>query len=314
MTDKPLKIDATPETVKWGFFDAATEPVAEVEAGAEIIVDTISGEPQDLPDDPRFTVLPEHRAILAGAERGPGPHLLTGPVAVKNAAIGNVLQVDILDVTLRQDWGWALIHPLLGTLPEDFPEKVRRHFAIDTERKDVELPWQGRLPLDPFFGVMGVSPPPAWERITTVMPRAHGGNMDNRALTAGATVYFPVFNEGGLFWVGDGHAVQGDGEVCVTAVETALTGRFRLFVLDDMELTHPRAETESHYITMGFHEDLDDAVKQALRDMIRWLGERHGLSPTDAYMLCSFAADLRVTQTVNVNKGAHCMLAKSALI
>ena len=137
--------------------------------------------------------------------------------------------------------------------------------------------------------------------------------MDNKELGQGASVYFPVFNEGALFSVGDGHGVQGDGEVCVTAVETALTGRFRLSVRDDMSLSQPRAETAEHYITMGFDEDLDDAVKTALRDMIRWLGERHGLSRVDAYMLCSFAADVRVTQTVNVNKGAHCVLAKSVL-
>ena len=120
---------------------------------------------------------------------------------------------------------------------------------------------------------MGVAPPRAWGRITTILPRAHGGNMDNKELGAGATIYFPVFNEGGLFSVGDGHGAQGDGELSVTAVETALTGRFRLSVRDDMQIGHPRAETAEHYITMGFDEDLDDAVKMALRDMIAWLGD-----------------------------------------
>ncbi len=309
-----LKIAANPKSVKWGFFDAATPPIVEVEPGTEIVVDTVSGEPWDLPADPQFEILAEHRAILDGAERGPGPHPVTGPIAVKGAGVDSVLQIEVLDLALRQNWGWGAILPLLGTLPEDFPDQVRRHFPIDIKAKRVALPWQTKpLPLKPFFGVMGVAPPPAWGRITTIIPRAHGGNMDNKELGQGASVYFPIFNEGALFSVGDGHGVQGDGEVCVTAVETALTGRLRLSVREDMELSQPRAETAEHYITMGFDEDLDDAVKTALRDMIRWLGERHGLSRVDAYMLCSFAADVRVTQTVNVNKGAHCVLPKSAL-
>jgi acetamidase/formamidase len=177
----------------------------------------------------------------------------------------------------------------------------------------VLLPWGGKLPLSPFFGVMGVAPPPNWGRITSVIPRAMGGNMDNKELIAGTIVYFPVFNEGALFTAGDGHAVQGDGEVCITAVETALAGRFRLTVRKDLKLTAPRAETPTHYITMGFDEDLDDAVRQALRDMIRWIGALRGLSKTDAYTLCSLAADMHVTQTVNVAKGAHCMLPKAIL-
>jgi acetamidase/formamidase len=308
------RLAATPKSVKWGFFDAATPPIVEVEPGAEIVVDTVSGEPWDLPDDGRFEILADHRPILDKAERGSGPHLVTGPIAVKGASVGSVLQVDVLDLTVRQNWGWAVILPLLGTLPEDFPEPTRRHFPIDLKKKHVSLPWQKKpLPLKPFFGVMGVAPPPTWGRITTVMPRAHGGNMDNRELGVGTSIYFPVFNEGALFSVGDGHGVQGDGEVCVTAVETALTGRLRFSVRSEMELSQPRAETAERYITMGFDEDLDDAVKAALRDMIRWLGERHGLSRTDAYMLCSFAADMRVTQTVNVIKGAHCVLEKSVL-
>ena len=194
-----------------------------------------------------------------------------------------------------------------------FPITSLHHITIDAERGVATLPWGGTLALRPFFGIMGVAPPPAWGRITSVVPRAHGGNMDNKELVAGTTVYLPVFVPGALFSVGDGHAVQGDGEVCVTALETALTGRFRLRLLQDMVLTHPRADTATHMVTMAFDEDLDQAVKQALRDMIRWLGDLRGLSSADAYALCSLAADLRVTQTVNVAKGIHCMLPKAAL-
>jgi len=137
--------------------------------------------------------------------------------------------------------------------------------------------------------------------------------MDNKELGAGTTTYFPVFVDGALFSAGDGHALQGDGEVCLTAIETALTGTFEFIVRTDMKLELPRAEKPDAWITMGFDEDLDDAVKQALRDMIKLIGELSGLSPQDAYTLCSIAADLRVTQTVDGNKGIHCVLAKTKL-
>jgi len=308
-----VKVAATPQTVRLGFFDAKTSAVARVMSGTEVLIETVSGDAPFLPTEPGYDILPEHRPIIKDAERGPGPHFLTGPIYVDGARRGNVLQVDILDVMLRQNWGFNLIVPLLGTLPEDFPDFRLQILPLDNKANTVALPWGGKLPLSPFFGVMGVAPPPNWGRITSVIPRAMGGNMDNKELVAGTTVFFPVFNEGALFSAGDGHAVQGDGEVCITAVETSLSGRFRLTARQDMQLTAPRAETPTHYITMGFDEDLDDAVKQALRDMIRWIGELRGLSASDAYTLCSLAADLHVTQTVNTAKGAHCMLAKTIL-
>ena len=308
-----IKIAATPQSVKWGFFDSTTPAVTRVPSGAEVVIETLSGEPNCLPTDPAFEILPEHRPVLEAIEHGPGPHLLTGPVYVEGALPGDVLAVEILEVTLRQNWGFNLIIPLLGTIPEDFPDYVLKILPIDKAAGTVTLPWGGKLELSPFFGVMGVAPPPNWGRVTSIVPRAFGGNMDNKQLVVGATVYYPVFNEGALFSAGDGHGVQGDGEVCITAVETALTGRFKFTVRKDMKLTQPRAETPTHYITMGFDEDLDDAVKQALRDMIRWIGELRGLSKTDAYTLCSLAADLHVTQTVNLAKGAHCMLPKAIL-
>ncbi len=308
-----VKVAATPQTVRLGFFDAKTSAVARVASGTEVLIETVSGDAPFLPTEPGYNILPEHHPIIKDAERGPGPHFLTGPIYVDGARSGDVLQVDILDVMLRQNWGFNLIVPLLGTIPEDFPDFRLQILPLDSKANTVALPWGGKLPLSPFFGVMGVAPPPNWGRITSVIPRAMGGNMDNKELVAGTTVFFPVFNEGALFSAGDGHAVQGDGEVCITAVETSLSGRFRLTARPDMRLTAPRAETPTHYITMGFDEDLDDAVKQALRDMIRWIGELRDLSASDAYTLCSLAADLHVTQTVNTAKGAHCMLAKTIL-
>ena len=162
----------------------------------------------------------------------------------------------------------------------------------------------------PFFGVMGVAPPPAYGAVTSIVPREFGGNMDLKELTAGATLYLPVWAPGALFSAGDGHGVQGDGEVCVTALETALSGTFRLVLRKDLAFALPRAETRTHFITMGFDEDLDDAAKTALRQMIKLLGERFGLAAEDAYMFCSLAVDLRVTQLVDGNKGIHAMLKK----
>ncbi len=309
----PIKIAATPESVKWGFLDASTAAVARVASGTEVIIDTVTAEPHCLPPEGAFEMLPEHLPILKACERGDGPHLLTGPIYVEGAKPGDVLEVDVIDISLRQNWAFQLIHPLLGTIPEDFREPVLEFLPIDIKANTVTLPWGGKLPLVPFFGVMGTAPPANWGRASSVIPRAMGGNMDNKDLGIGAKIYFPVFNEGALFSVGDGHGVQGHGEVCTTAVETALTGHFKLTVRHDMSLSAPRAETATHYMTMGFDEDLDDAVKHALRDMIQWIRQLRGLSATDAYMLCSLAADFHITQTVNVHKGAHCLLPKSVL-
>jgi len=221
--------------------------------------------------------------------------------------------VKILDVKLRQDWGFNLIRPLAGTLQDDFHETRLIHIPLDATRNVGRLPWGLELPLAPFFGIMGVAPPPAWGRINSAVPRAHGGNLDNKELTAGATLYLPVLTEGAMFSCGDGHGAQGDGEVCVTAIETALQGTFELVLREDLTFTYPRAETPTHYITMGMDPDLDQCVVMALRDMLRFIVEKTNLSKEDAYTLCSLAADLRVTQTVNGSKGIHVMLAKSLL-
>jgi acetamidase/formamidase len=305
-------LEASPRTVHWGYWDANLAPVLEIESGDIVTIETISGEPEDLPPD-GAGVSAAQLAIHAQCQRGSGPHFLTGPISVHGAEPGQALEVDILDVALAEDWGWNLIEPLLGTLPQDFPERRRMIFPIDREKRLARLPWGLELPLNPFFGNFGVAPPANYGRITSVIPREHGGNIDNKELVAGTKVWFPIWNKGALFSAGDGHAVQGDGEVCLTAAETGLTGRFRFTVRDDLSIDFPRAETPTHYISMGMDEDLDDAARQALRRMIGWITETTPLSRQDAYTLCSLAADLRVTQMVDVNKGVHCMLPKALL-
>ncbi len=306
------ELHAAPHTVRWGYWDAAGPAALRVDSGDTVTIHTLSGEPDDLHDDARL--LAEHKAVLAGTERGPGPHLLTGPVWVEGAEPGDVLEVRIEAIDLRQDWGWNLMEPGLGTLPEDFPERRRVHVDLDREAGVARTPWGSRIPLQPFFGNFGVAPPTAWGRITSIVPREHGGNMDNKALVAGTTVYFPVFQDGARFCAGDGHAAQGDGEVCLTAIETSLSGRFRLIVRKDLRLDCPRAASATHLITMGMHADLDEAARQAVRQMIAWLREPpHAMSAQDAYSLCSMAGDLHVTQLVDVNKGVHMMLPRSVL-
>lgn len=305
-------LNSSPETVHWGYFDATLEPALTVASGDEITIRTISGDKAALPG-PEHTILPEHREVIETMRPGLPGHILTGPVRVEGARPGNVLQVDILDVKPRQDWGFNYSAPLKGALPDDFDEISRAIISIDIERNVGRLPWGLELPLAPFFGVMGVAPPPVWGRVSTIQPRANGGNLDNKELVAGSTLFLPVFVDGALFSAGDGHGCQGDGEVNVTAIETALEGRFRLTVRDDMSLPLPRAETPDHYITMAFNEDLDEAGREALRQMLDLITERSNRSRPEAYMLCSLAADLRVTQMVNGNKGIHVMLAKHLL-
>lgn len=311
MTDHILA--AGSETCHWGWFDAAEPPALTIESGDRVTIETVSGDEAALPPA-GFHVPPELHEIHAQSPRQTPGHILTGPVAVAGAEPGDVLAVEIEAVSLRQDWGWNVIRPLAGTLQDDFHETRRLNIPLDAERMTARLPWGLDLPLRPFFGVMGVAPPPAWGRIGSIVPRANGGNIDNKELIAGATLLLPVFVPGALFSCGDGHGAQGDGEVCVTAIETALTGTFRLTVRKDLALAAPRAETPTHLITMGLDPDLDRCAETALRDMIRLLGEAAGLSAEDAYTLCSLAADLRITQTVNGSKGVHCMIEKAHVI
>ncbi|MBV9532819.1 MAG: acetamidase/formamidase family protein, partial [Bradyrhizobium sp.] len=228
---------AGPETCHWGYFEARLKPILTIDSGDEVTVDTISGGPDVVPEKTKFHVPPELFEVHARSERMVPGHILTGPIAVKSAEPGHVLEVDILEVNLRQDWGYNLIRPLSGTLPDDFPEPRLINIPLDPKRMVGRLPWGLDLPLKPFFGVMGVAPPPAWGRITSLIPRAMGGNLDNKELGSGAKLYLPVFVPGALFSCGDGHGVQGDGEVCVTAIETALQGRFRLTLRKDLKLT-----------------------------------------------------------------------------
>jgi len=304
---------STAENLRWGAFSAEFPPVLEVESGDRVVVETIHGAPEQIPAEVRERMLDDHRSYLDSHQPIMAGHILTGPIAVRGAEPGDVLEVRIVAARLRQDWAWNMIMPLRGALAEDFAAPRILAIDLDATRMVAKLPWGVELPLRPFFGVMGVAPPPEWGTITSIVPQRHGGNLDIKELGVGATLYLPVFIAGAGLMVGDGHAVQADGESCLSAAETAMEGTFELHVRKDMSLRMPRAETATHYITIGLDQDLDDAARQALRDMITLIRERTELSAEDAYTLCSLAADVRVSQLVNVNKGCHVMLPKAAL-
>jgi acetamidase/formamidase len=312
------RVAATPETVRWGMFDASYKPVITVQSGDTVILECVSGSPETLPPPSSGLKVPAAlSAIHASNIPRAGGHIITGPVAIEGAEPGDMLEVHIDKIEFGNDWGFCGFRPLAGTLPEDFPERFITHITVDKQRKVGRMPYGLELDLAPFFGVMGVAPKPGYGTISTVQPREHGGNLDNKELGEGATLFLPVWAPGAMFSAGDGHGVQGDGEVCINALEICLTGTFT-FTLHKQAggeplLSYPRGETATHYITMGMNEDLDLAMKQALREMIAFICSRSNLSRQEAYQFCSLAVDFRVTQTVNGEKGVHGMLKKGLL-
>lgn len=306
-------LPATPETMIWGTLSADTPPVLRIDSGDTVSLACVpAGGAASFPAD-LSRVPAAWRTAVETMTQGPGAHFVTGPVFVKGAMPGDVLQVEILEAKPAMDFGFVSMAPLLGTLVGEFPDAETIHPPIDRAKGTCALPWGTELPLDPFFGVIGTAPPANWGKVSTNIPRSFGGNMDNKELKPGTTLYLPVFAEGALFYAGDGHGVQGDGEVCICALETALEGSFRLTVRKDLSYALPFAENATHLISIGIDEDLDDAAKQAVREMVREICRRTNLSRNQAYMLCSLIGDLRVTQTVDGNKGCHMMLAKRFL-
>jgi acetamidase/formamidase len=304
-------LQATPKTVHWGHFDAALAPVMRIQSGDRITIETLNGSCEETAGV--VNVLPDHQAILASCKPHMGPHIITGPIWVEGAEPGDTLEVRIEAIELRQDWGYNVVRPVRGSLTEDFCTLQILHIPIDIERRQAHLPWGLTVPLRPFFGIIAVAPKAAYGTVSSIEPREYGGNLDNKELVAGSTLLLPVQVPGALFSVGDGHGVQGDGEVSLTALETALTGTFQLILHKSTGLKFPRAVTPGHYIAMGLDPDLDDAAKQALREMFAWLVDMKGWSPIDAYVSCSLVCDLHVTQIVDGNKGVHAMFPRALL-
>lgn len=306
------ELNPSPETVHWGHLDAAIPARLTVESGDVVVIDTVSGGKEDLGED--LSILrPVHRRIIETVPRIDGPHILTGPVAVRGAEPGDTLEVRILEIELTEDWGYNLIRSGRGVLPEEFPRDTQRVLPIDRPAMTTQLPWGVKIPLRPFFGILAVAPAPERGRVSSVPPGEFGGNLDNTELQAGSSLFLPVFVPGANFSTGDGHAVQGDGEMDVTALETCMKGTFELVLHKRRALGFPRAVTPAHYITMGCDPDLDLAAKQASRNMLDWLQELKGWKREEAYVFCTLACDLRVTQMVNRTKGVHAMVRRDLI-
>ena len=308
----------SPQTVHIGHFSAALKPVLTIKSGDIVTIETVGGpDPADVDASGVVppSAVPEYaRAIRREVtDRGPGGHILTGPVFIEGAMPGDVLELRILDVDFALPYGFNLQRPYTGALPDEFPGFFQRIIPIDRMSKTATVAAGVVVPVPrPFFGVMGVAPLPSMGRISSAPPGVHTGNLDNRDLSAGSTLYMPVYAPGALFSVGDAHAAQGQGEVDLTAIETGLRGRFQFVVRKDMKITWPRAETPTHWIVMGLNPNLEEAMKMAVRETIGFITQRFPkLSREEAYMIASVAVDYHVTQVVDGTKGIHGMIPKS---
>jgi acetamidase/formamidase len=310
------RLEATPSTVAYGYYWAEATPALRIASGDVIDVDTLlTNSPAGLekagvPPDKVQASLRRIVAEVTGDRRGPGGHILTGPVYVEGALPGDVLEVKVLSIDLPLDYGY---NGCAGFLPENCDRTVpQKIVTLNREAMTAEFFPGVVVPLRPFFGSMGVAPPPEVGRVSSNPPSRFAGNLDNKELVAGSTLYIPVFVPGALFAVGDGHAAQGDGEVDQTAIETSLRGRLQLTVRKGEPLNWPRAETATHYISMATDPDLTVATRLAVQEMIDFLARTRGLTKHQAYQLVRVAGDVAVTQLVDrPTMGVHVKLPKS---
>jgi acetamidase/formamidase len=309
------QLKATPKTVAWGHYDASTPPVLRIKSGDAVEVHTlITSSPTRLeragvpPGQVEQALRDIHKEVT---DKGPGGHILTGPLYIEGAEPGDTLEVRIEAVKLAIPYAYNAFGPRSGAIPEDFPRSKMRIIPLDEVKMVAHFAEGIEVPLRPFFGSMGVAPPVASGRVNSAPPGIHAGNLDNKELVAGTTLLIPVHVPGALFQVGDGHAGQGDGEVDITALETSLNGTLRFLVRKGAHLNWPRAETPTHFIAMGIDKDLDEAMKIAVREAVDLIVAEKKLDRDDAYMLCSVAVDFRVTQVVDGTKGVHAMIPKA---
>ena len=307
----------TPKTVAWGWYDAAGAPVLRVNSGDEVVVRALSTcSPTSLVrsglDSNRVEQLAKDvYAAREAIKPGPGGHILTGPIYVEGADSGDVLEVRFKDIRPAINYGCNSFSPRSGFLKEDFTKSQSKIIELDTVRMLGKFSDAITIPLRPFFGSVGVAPPASMGRVNSAPPGIHAGNLDNRELVTGSTLYIPVWTKGALLEVGDGHAGQGNGEVDITAIETSLIGRLQVVVRKGQHLDWPRAETPTHYIAMGIDADLSNATKLAIRQAIQLLVDVKGMSREDAYQLISVAGDVNMTQLVDGPYGVHVMIPKA---
>jgi acetamidase/formamidase len=307
-----------PGTVHIGHFLASLKPVLTINSGDIVDLTTASAIVPSVVDQSGVvppSAVPQYQRDIFGEvkDRGPGGHVLTGPIEIRGAMPGDVLEVRILDIELAVDFGYNRQRPYFGALPEEFTAMWTRIIPINRQAKTAEVAKGVVVPVNrPFFGIMGLAPDPSMGRISSGPPGVHAGNLDNKDLVAGTTLFMPVHVAGALFSAGDAHAAQGHGEVDLTAIETGLRGKFQFIVRKDMKLVWPRGETPTHWIVMGLNPNLEEAMKIAVRETIDFITKRFPhLTREEAYMIASVAVDYHVTQVVDGTKGIHGMIPKS---
>lgn len=324
-----------PENVIWGeLFKPDSKPILRVKSGDRIMMETVSHEGilADQGDTVEFftkagitrdKILSDQLKVKATVKKtGPGPHVITGPIFVEGAEPGDVLEIKTLKIDYRVPYGVISNRHSKGALPGEYPENdapiYTKVIPVDTERAiGLFRPSNGRpniaIPLKPFMGIMGVVPANPEEAVNSVPPGIYGGNIDIKHIGEGTSLYLPVQVPGALFYSGDPHCAQGNGEVALTAIECSLTPTFELVVHKDMKLETPMAQTPEAWLAIGLDQDLDEAMKKSVRESLRIVEEKYGLTKQDALLLGSAAIDFEVSQVVDIVKGIHGVISKELL-
>ncbi len=312
----PFILNPTTTTVVWGNYWSEMPPALRIQSGDHVTIRTVlTSTPERLQGAgvPADQVEKELVDVQAVRDRGPGGHVLTGPVYIEGAEPGDMLEIKILAIDLPIAYGYNAIG-LSGFLSDEIFDRKMKIIKLDREKMLGSFAEGIEIPLHPFFGSMGVAPPKEVGKWNSAPPWIHGGNLDNKELVAGSSLFLPVHVKGALFEIGDGHAAQGNGEVDITAIETSLIGKLQFIVHKGKTIQWPRGETATHFISMGCDRDLNAATHIAVREMIRFLMDEKKLSQADAYMLCSVAGDVNITQLVDGNVGVHVMMPKNVFV
>lgn len=335
-TGQTYAVKSTPDHVIWGeLFKPDSKPILTVQSGDQVVLETISHEGilADQGDTVEFLtgqgikeedILPDQLLVKANVEKtGPGPHVITGPIYIEGAEPGDVLEIKTIDIAYRVPYGVISNRHGKGSLPGEFPvneaDIYTKVIPVDME-KDIGIfrPSNGQpdlgIPLKPFMGIMGVVPADVADAVNSIPPGVYGGNVDIKRLGIGSSLYLPVQVPGALFYSGDPHCAQGNGEVALTAIECSLTPTFELVLHKEMALEQPMGETEDAWIAVGLDEDLDEAMKESVRESLRIVNSEYDLTEQDALLLGSAAIDFEVSQVVDIVKGIHGVIPKQLFV
>ncbi len=308
--DATLK--STPDTILWGYIAANLQPALTIKSGQIVEIEALSHQGLTTNKDPeKFfagygipgnEVLADAKSIYAEVKRpkGASVHILTGPIYIEGADPGDTLEIRVHDIKFRVPYGVNNTGPGKGVLPKLLKDATAKLIRIDLERRVALFSDDIQIPLNPFMGIMAVSPPTSLGMVSSTPPGAWGGNIDLKYTGIGSSLFLPVFNKGGQFFTGDGHAVQGDGEVDGGAIEISLKPTLQFIVHKGKTIRQPRVETAIDYLTTGLDVDLNVATRIALQEAVDYLQEEKGLSAADAYALSSLAVDLGIGEAVDI--------------